>query len=69
MTRGILEPETYYYRRLITDAVRAVEAVRAHPAVDASRVVVTGGSQGGGSASPSPASRPISSRRRRRCPS
>ncbi len=48
MTQGILEPETYFYRRVFTDAVRAVEVVRAHPAVDASRVAVTGGSQGGG---------------------
>ena len=48
MTRGILAPETYYYRRLYTDAVRAVEAARAHPAVDPARVVVQGGSQGGG---------------------
>lgn len=48
MTRGILDPATYYYRRVFTDAVRAVEAVRAHPVVDASRVAVTGGSQGGG---------------------
>ena len=48
MTRGILDPATYYYRRVFTDAVRAVEAVRAHPAVDAARVAVTGGSQGGG---------------------
>lgn len=48
MTRGILNPKTYYYRRLFTDAVRAVEAIRAHPAVDASRVAVTGISQGGG---------------------
>jgi cephalosporin-C deacetylase len=48
MTRGILDPATYYYRRVFTDAVRAVEAVRSHPAVDASRVAVTGGSQGGG---------------------
>jgi cephalosporin-C deacetylase len=48
MTRGILDPETYYYRRLMTDAVRAVEAARAHPLVDAGRVAVTGGSQGGG---------------------
>lgn len=48
MTDGILSPETYYYRRLITDAVRAVEAVRAHPAVDPLRVAVTGASQGGG---------------------
>jgi cephalosporin-C deacetylase len=48
MTRGILDPRTYYYRRVFTDAVRAVEAARSHPAVDAGRVVVTGGSQGGG---------------------
>jgi cephalosporin-C deacetylase len=48
MTQGILEPATYYYRRVIADAVRAVEAARRHDAVDASRVAVTGGSQGGG---------------------
>ncbi len=48
MTDGILAPESYYYRRLITDAVRAVEVVRAHPAVDPARVAVTGASQGGG---------------------
>lgn len=48
MTRGILDPHTYYYRRVFTDAVRAVEAARAHPAVDATRIAVTGGSQGGG---------------------
>jgi cephalosporin-C deacetylase len=48
MTRGIQSPETYYYRRLYTDAVRAVEAARAHPAVDAGRVYVKGSSQGGG---------------------
>ena len=48
MTRGILDPSSYYYRRLITDAVRAVDAVRALPGVDPARVAVTGGSQGGG---------------------
>jgi cephalosporin-C deacetylase len=48
MTRGIFKPETYYYRRLFTDAVRAVEAARSHPAVDAGRIAVTGASQGGG---------------------
>lgn len=48
MTRGILDPATYYYRRVFTDAVRAVEAARTHDAVDPSRVAVTGGSQGGG---------------------
>jgi cephalosporin-C deacetylase len=48
MTRGIGDPRTYYYRRLITDAVRAVDAARAHPAVDDARVAVYGRSQGGG---------------------
>lgn len=47
-TRGILDPRDYYYRRLITDAVRAVDAVRALPGVDAGRIVATGNSQGGG---------------------
>lgn len=48
MTRGVLQPDTYYYRRVFTDAVRAVECAMAHPAVDAERIAVTGGSQGGG---------------------
>ena len=48
MTRGILDPAQYYYRRVFTDAVRAVEAVRANPGIDPTRVAVTGGSQGGG---------------------
>ena len=48
MTRGVLDPETYYYRRVFTDAVRAVETARSHPAVDPERVSITGGSQGGG---------------------
>jgi len=48
MTRGILDPKTYYYRRLFTDGVRAVEAAMSHPAVDEKRIALTGGSQGGG---------------------
>ncbi|MFM9445673.1 acetylxylan esterase [Streptomyces acidiscabies] len=48
MTRGIDAPENYYYRRVFTDGVRAVEAARSHPLADASRTVVLGGSQGGG---------------------
>lgn len=47
LTRGIGDPHEYYYRRLFTDAVRAVEAVRTHPSIDPARVVVAGGSQGG----------------------
>lgn len=48
MTRGISSPDTYYYRRLITDAVRAVEALRGMDIVDEARIAVTGMSQGGG---------------------
>jgi cephalosporin-C deacetylase len=48
MTRGILSPRTYYYRRVFADAVRAIEAARGHTAVDPERIALTGGSQGGG---------------------
>jgi cephalosporin-C deacetylase len=48
MTRGVEHPDTYYYRRLMTDAVRAVEAVRSLPAVAVDSVSVHGVSQGGG---------------------
>ncbi|QGZ52474.1 prolyl oligopeptidase family serine peptidase [Streptomyces sp. QHH-9511] len=48
MTRGIDSPENYYYRRLITDCVRAVDAAAELPGLDSQRIVVAGGSQGGG---------------------
>jgi len=48
LTRGVTDRETYYYRRVFADAVRAVDAARSHPLVDPDRVVVAGGSQGGG---------------------
>lgn len=48
MTRGIEDPYDFYYRRVFTDAVRAVEAARSHPLADASRTAALGGSQGGG---------------------
>ncbi|MFI6603367.1 acetylxylan esterase [Nonomuraea sp. NPDC050536] len=48
MTRGILDENEYYYRRVFTDAVRAIDAVMTHPLVDPERIVVHGGSQGGG---------------------
>ncbi|MEV0097171.1 acetylxylan esterase [Streptomyces sp. NPDC050738] len=48
MTRGIQDPHDYYYRRVFTDAVRAVEAARSHPLVDATRTAALGASQGGG---------------------
>lgn len=48
LTKGILDPLDYYYRRVFADAVRAVEVVRALPGVDPGRVAVQGTSQGGG---------------------
>lgn len=48
MTRGVLDPRQYYYRRVFTDAVRAVDAARSLPGVDATAVVFAGGSQAGG---------------------
>ena len=48
MTQGVLSPKTYYYRRVFTDGVRAVEAARSHPSVRSDRIAVTGRSQGGG---------------------
>jgi cephalosporin-C deacetylase len=47
LTRGIALPETYYYRRLYLDALRAVETAASLPGVDAGRIAVAGASQGG----------------------
>ena len=47
MTRGILSPETYYYRRVFTDAALAVDAARLLVGADLP-VILSGGSQGGG---------------------
>ncbi|MDN4478716.1 acetylxylan esterase [Demequina lignilytica] len=48
MTRGIESPDTYYYRRVFTDAALAVDAAKELPGVDPSRIGVMGASQGGG---------------------
>lgn len=48
MTRGILDHREYYYRRVFTDAVRAVDAARGLPGVNADATFIAGGSQGGG---------------------
>lgn len=48
MTQGVLDPEQYYYRGVYSDAVRALEWMSRRPEVDAQRIGVTGGSQGGG---------------------
>lgn len=48
MTRGIRHRDSYYFRRLYTDAVRAIEAVRGLNVVDQDLVFTAGASQGGG---------------------
>jgi len=48
MTRGIRSRESYYYKRLYVDAVRAVSAAKQLPNIDPDRVGVHGKSQGGG---------------------
>jgi len=48
LTRGIADPRTHYYTRLFTDAARAVEAARSHPATAGLPLAATGASQGGG---------------------
>jgi cephalosporin-C deacetylase len=48
MTQGIRSPQNYYYRYVYSDAVRALELLARREEVDAQRVAVTGGSQGGG---------------------
>lgn len=47
MTRGILSPDMYYYRRVFTDAVMLVDTLKAENGNNGP-MVVAGGSQGGG---------------------
>ena len=48
MTSGVLNKDDYYYRRVFVDAVAFVEAARQLPGVNPDRIIVAGGSQGGG---------------------
>lgn len=47
LTDGVDDPHRYYYRRVFTDAVRALAAAAQGPGVDGGRLVVAGASQGG----------------------
>lgn len=48
MTRGVLDKNDYYYRRLLTDAVRAIDVMIGQDFIDPKRIAVCGDSQGGG---------------------
>lgn len=48
MTLGIFDPNTYYYRGVFVDSVRALDYITGRDEVDSSRVGITGISQGGG---------------------
>jgi len=60
LTHKIDDPLNFYYRRLTVDAVRAVDFLRAHPAIDSQRVFVSGVSQAGSLALLTAALRPES---------
>lgn len=45
MTKGILDKDTYYYRGVYLDAVRALEVISGFEEVDETRIAVIGGSQ------------------------
>ncbi|OGS20498.1 MAG: hypothetical protein A2252_01035 [Elusimicrobia bacterium RIFOXYA2_FULL_39_19] len=48
MTRGILDKEEYYYRGAYVDCVRALDYLCQCEEIDAKKIIVHGGSQGGG---------------------
>ncbi len=48
MTNGILDPAGYYFRRVYADCIRAVDFACGRSELDPTRLVATGGSQGGG---------------------
>ncbi|MNI19320.1 Cephalosporin-C deacetylase [compost metagenome] len=48
ITQGLLDPAQCYYRAITVDAIKAVEWVSRQVEVDPTRIIVAGGSQGGG---------------------
>ncbi len=45
MTKGILDKDTYYYRGVYLDAVRALEVISGFDEVDETRIAVIGGAR------------------------
>lgn len=48
LTLGILDPDAYYYKNAYMDCVRAVDFVCSREEIDPEKVILSGGSQGGG---------------------
>lgn len=48
VTKGILDKEEYYYRKVYIDSVRAVDFACSRPEIDSKRIAIMGGSMGGG---------------------
>ncbi|MCR2805906.1 acetylxylan esterase [Paenibacillus soyae] len=47
-SKGVHNKHEYYYRYAYTDALRAIDFACAQPEVDGERIIIEGGSQGGG---------------------
>jgi cephalosporin-C deacetylase len=47
-SQGMLDKEDYYLRYLFMDNVRAIDAVLQRPEIDKEKIILKGGSQGGG---------------------
>ncbi|MGM0805726.1 MAG: acetylxylan esterase [Bacillota bacterium] len=48
VTQGILNPETYYYRYVYMDVIRAIDVMNTLPELDETSIVIHGTSMGGG---------------------
>ncbi|MDY0074339.1 MAG: acetylxylan esterase [Acholeplasmataceae bacterium] len=48
MTRGLDQPQHYYLKHVYLDGLRLIDFASAQPFVDSSKIILHGGSQGGG---------------------
>lgn len=48
ITKGILNKDEYYYRKVVVDAIRAIDFAHSRPEIDSTRIALMGASMGGG---------------------
>ena len=48
ITQGILDQDTCYYKAIVLDTLQAIDWAASQPEIDANRIAMMGGSQGGG---------------------